>query len=166
MEKTHFNIKSKNYFLETEDLICREFYEYYKKNRSKPSKVIDQYNYFVKAVNGVLSLMMNMNAEIQGGLFIRDFGYFCYVKRKEKRRNPQEKSPLKKFIKRDSYSFWFYPEDGYRDWILLSNFYQETKKRNDYKFLFQEIKLYYELEQYGRKVFRESSDIKYLNIQD
>lgn len=37
-----------------EDIVGKEFYNFYKKNRRKFLKVIDEYNYFVKVMYGMI----------------------------------------------------------------------------------------------------------------
>lgn len=57
-----------------EDLINREFYEFYKKSRRKPSKVIDQYNYFEKAIHGMLHEIRVMMGETEQGIHLKGLG--------------------------------------------------------------------------------------------
>ena len=52
----------------------REFNEFYKKERRKPSKIIDQYNYFEKAVHGMLSELKQMMVESENGVHLKGFG--------------------------------------------------------------------------------------------
>lgn len=57
-----------------EDIINREFYEFYKKSRRKPSKVIDQYNYFEKAIHGMLNEIRVIMGETEQGIHLKGLG--------------------------------------------------------------------------------------------
>jgi hypothetical protein len=57
-----------------EQLINREFYEFYKKSRRKPSKVIDQYNYFEKAIGGLIREIRMMMTETEHGIHLKGLG--------------------------------------------------------------------------------------------
>ncbi len=57
-----------------EDLINREFYDFYRKSRRKPSKVIDQYNYFEKAIHGMIQELRIMLSETDSGLHLKGLG--------------------------------------------------------------------------------------------
>lgn len=57
-----------------EDIMSREFYEFYKKTRRKPSKVIDEYNYFVKAIGGMIRELRLMTTETEYGIHLKDLG--------------------------------------------------------------------------------------------
>lgn len=57
-----------------EDINTREFYEFYKKVRRKPSKKIDQYNYFKKAINGMLMEIRDCLEETEHGVHLRGLG--------------------------------------------------------------------------------------------
>lgn len=63
-------------YLEIEDILNRDFYEFYKKEREKPCKGIDQYNYFLKSVSGIFLLIHENLESKKGGIYIKDFGYF------------------------------------------------------------------------------------------
>lgn len=54
----------------------REFYEFYKKTRRKPSRVIDQYNYFEKAINGLVRELRAMLSETEHGVHLKGLGVF------------------------------------------------------------------------------------------
>lgn len=57
-----------------EDFMSREFYNFYRKTRRKPSKVIDQYNYFEKAINGMIEELRKMLAETETGVHLKGLG--------------------------------------------------------------------------------------------
>ena len=65
--------KKKDYL---EDIMSREFYDFYRKNRRKPSKTIDQYNYFEKAINGMVQELRSMLEDIDTGVHLKGLGVF------------------------------------------------------------------------------------------
>lgn len=62
----------KNQYLE--NLMSREFYDFYRKSRRKPSKVIDQYNYFEKAIGGMVEELRKMLSETETGIHLKGLG--------------------------------------------------------------------------------------------
>ena len=56
--------------------MSKEFYEFYKKTRRTPSKVIDQYNYFEKAINGMVQELRVMLSETEHGVHLKGLGVF------------------------------------------------------------------------------------------
>ena len=65
--------KNKEYL---EDINTREFYDFYKKVRRKPSKKIDQYNYFKKAISGMLTELKKIIEESEHGVSLKGLGVF------------------------------------------------------------------------------------------
>lgn len=57
-----------------ENLMSREFYDFYRKSRRKPSKVIDQYNYFEKAFGGMIGELRQMLTETDTGIHLKGLG--------------------------------------------------------------------------------------------
>ena len=57
-----------------EDMMSREFYEFYKKVRRKQCKKIDQYNYFEKAIGGMLIELKKIMEETNEGVHLRGLG--------------------------------------------------------------------------------------------
>ena len=148
------------YFLETEELMSREFYEFYKKERKKVALAIDQYNYFVKAVNGLLLMIIRTAVYTKGGVHIKGLGYFCHVRTKRKRRDPIEKNPLIKFKKKYRYKLHFIPDEDLKEWYLdfNHNFY---KQLDNYIVDLNTINLFYEIDRYNRRLEQESKEMKY-----
>lgn len=65
--------KKKEYY---DDLIGREFYEFYKKIRRRNCPQINQYNLFEKAVNGMCSELSRMMKETEYGVSLKGLGIF------------------------------------------------------------------------------------------
>jgi len=57
-----------------EDINTREFYDFYRKTRRKPSKKIDQYNYFKKAMSGFLRELKKSMEESEHGVHLKGLG--------------------------------------------------------------------------------------------
>lgn len=57
-------------------IMSRDFYDFYRKIRRKPSKIIDQYNYFEKAINGMITELRTMLSETETGVHLKGLGVF------------------------------------------------------------------------------------------
>jgi len=112
-------------FSSYKDISSRESYEFYRQNRKRIAIGINQYNLFKKAVEGLFSLVANKLAKTEHGICIRDLGYFCVLRSKEKTRINVPKyhdSILKS--KRRGYRYtpvWF-PDVMYDGWYMNGSF--------------------------------------------
>jgi hypothetical protein len=149
------------YFLEIVDLIDREFYDFYRDNRTHQALAIDQYNYFKKAVGGMFQVIKKITSESSGGLDIKDFGYFCYVRSKNKRKSNLEKNPLKKHLKKYRIDLRFFPREDFKDWYLEPNSIY-FPKLNQYFVTPESANMKYEMEAYNRKISSEAKNIKFI----
>lgn len=112
-------------FLDYKDLSSRECYEYYKSNRSKVSKTIDQYNYFKKAVEGLFLTLRQLLLNNTEGVCIRDFGYLCNIRTKEKRKVlvlVHIDSILKRKRRSYIYNPYYFPDNMYEEWTMDYSF--------------------------------------------
>lgn len=100
-------------------LIDREVYDYYRENRRRQSKTIDQYNYFVKAVEGLFRVISEMIAQSEGGVYIEGLGYFCCIKKVVKNRS---ESLTLRGRKKISYVPFFFPDKAFEDWRMEGTF--------------------------------------------
>lgn len=108
------NRKLNSHFLKEQSLTDRSSYEYYRQNRKAPSKTIDQYNYFVKAVEGVFNVIQDLIINSEEGVYVKDIGYFCAQKKRKKKR---VKTSL--FKKGFNYStVTFIPDENLKGWIM------------------------------------------------
>lgn len=116
------------------ELLTREFYEYYRKNRKKPSKVIDQYRYFTKAISGLLLELRKEIIKSKNGLYLQDFAYISYNGKTQKRRD-KTKTILHKKIELPWRGLEFYQlfdcKDQWRIWNYSITDY--IKKIEDYE---------------------------------
>lgn len=118
-------------FLKVEKLICKEFYEFFKEERRFNIKAVDQYNYFAKAISGILSKIRYYSEHNQSGVYIEGIGYFCFVKLKEKRRNNLSKTPLEKLRRRIVYTPFFIPDEKMNKWSFQPK--SQKANRDDYR---------------------------------
>src|SRR6478609_2057950 len=107
-------------------LVSREVYDFYRENRRKPCKTIDQYNYFVKAVEGLFYVIAQMIEQSEGGVYIRGLGYFCCVKYKRKK---VSKSLLLRGKEVDRYTPYFFPDEPFKDWRMDKMFKYQLRFR-------------------------------------
>lgn len=107
-------------FLDYKDISSREAYDFYRKNRKAVAKGIDQYNYFRKAVEGLMFVLKEMFLENEQGVCIRDFGYLCMLRSKEEKyiTNPLSKTILKKYSKKHVYRPFLFPDVMYKGWHM------------------------------------------------
>lgn len=111
-------------FLDYKDISSREAYDFYKKNRKTISKTIDQYNYFRKAVEGIIITLTELFLENEQGVCIKDLGYFCMIRTKNKKRikNPSSTSILKKYTRRYVYKPYMFSDIMYDNWTMEHTF--------------------------------------------
>ena len=133
--------KDSRYFIRVEELINREFYEYYKEHRTENSPAINQYNYFVKAIKGIIRII---NAKIKTddeGVYLKGLGYFCFLEGKER-----QKKRRSVFDKKKRYNLpylYFYPEDSLKDIYIYST--QRTSEDIEYKPNILAVKMYHDI---------------------
>lgn len=159
--KTRTQSKENSNFIEIYELMGQEFYDFYRQHRTHQALAIDQYNYFEKAIGGICNLIKKNVASCNAGVHIRNIGYFCYVRSKNKRRNIKEKNPLKKHLKKYGFYFWFYPDEDLKEWSLdpiLGYF----PKLNSYFVTPESANVYYEMKDHNNKLNREGKEIKFL----
>lgn len=132
-------IDEKNiFFLNSFDITDREFYDFYREHRRYRPKAVNQYNYFVKTISGIMYVIHRMLAESQGGVYIEGWGYFACVKHPKKRRR---KGSLT--IRKNKYSPYFFPEKSLEDWTMSGTFEHITKTKIDGNNI--EYKLHFDL---------------------
>lgn len=107
--------KKKEYL---EQLMSREFYNFYRKSRRKPSKIIDQYNYFEKAVHGMVEEMRRMLAETDQGVHLKGLGVFY---RKPFGEYMKQLSLFTHTIKQRNQMHFYLEDDFLRNQYLIAN---------------------------------------------
>ena len=116
-------------FLKEVDLTDRVVYDFYRQNRREVAKGINQYNYFSKAVEGLLFVLQGMIAESEGGVYIEGLGYFACVKNKSKRKLSNPKSLLDRGKKYQPYFPYFFPDNELSDWTMSETFVLKLRNR-------------------------------------
>jgi|SRR6187402_1953186 len=149
------------YFTEVHELVDREFYDFYREHRTHQALAIDQYNYFEKAVGGILKSLKKVTVETNGGVHIKGLGYFCHIKTKNRRKAPAEKNPLKKNIKKHNHYFWFYPDEDLKGWYLEPTLIYYPKLKQ-YYVIPESVEMKYSFESYNKIISREAKDIKFI----
>ena len=101
-------------------LTGRDVYDFYRQNRKKMAKGIDQYNYFVKAVDGIFMVIKEMMLQSEGGVHIAGLGYFCNLKnpREFSRKVKVKNSLIKKKKNYYSYHPLFIPDPEMKMWSM------------------------------------------------
>lgn len=125
--------------------VCREAYDYYRDNRRVMAKGIDQYNYWVKAINGIFELLKKMILETQGGVYIEGFGYFCHIRNPEKkvRKRKLKNSLIRTAKPTKKYIPYFEPDIEFKGWTM--NFMFSKEYMADLKSSTIEYKLNFDL---------------------
>lgn len=57
-----------------EQVVGKDFYDFYRKNRKKPSKIINQQTYFEKAIGGLMEELRVMITETEHGVHLKGLG--------------------------------------------------------------------------------------------
>lgn len=102
MDKRDNNIRE--YFGEITSLLDREAYDYYRKNRRRPSKAIDDYQKYHRAVARLFMIIADGIAEEEEGVYVPRLGYFTNIpKGKKRKRNSLT-------LKTTNYKVCFFPD--------------------------------------------------------
>lgn len=129
-------------FFKQINITSREAYEYYRQNRKEVAKAVNQYNYYVKAINGICALLREIIIEEEEGIFISGIGYFGNVYYKDRlirRENKFKKKYYKKVHKPN-----FFPEHKFQMFSMSDNFTKSLTKaiyssKTEYKLRFDLI---------------------------
>lgn len=150
-----------NFFLREHQLTSRECYEYYKKHRKWNSPTINQYNYFVKALEGFFIIVQKMMIQSEGGVYLRGLGYFACVLTGKKRKTKfvKTKSLVVKTKRPYKYVPYFFPEEDMKKWTMEDTFMPINKDRINaskinHKLHFDICRAYKVSEAYANKLFQ------------
>lgn len=111
-------------FRRQNSLFTREAYDYYRQYRHHCVKGIDQYNYYLKSIEGIFRIIEQMMIESEGGIYIEGLGYFCFLKSKNKfklRGNIKVNKYIKKREKHKYYPYLFL-ESPFEGWTMSGTF--------------------------------------------
>lgn len=126
---------NKDSFFNYTSLLDREVYDFYRENRYRAANGINDYNLYKKAVGGLFELLRKMVMESEGGVYIENLGYFCYIisnKKSRKRITEIKNIPLReKYKKKYTYFPYFFPDENLEDFTASKTLklLNTTKKR-------------------------------------
>ncbi len=138
----------------------RDSYDLYRKKRRKVAKEIDQYKLYVKAVNGLLSCLLEMVKEAESGVYIKGLGYFFHNK-SDKLKKGIHGSFFTRMKKRYTYSMDFYPDNELSDWYITFTSDVNYKKK-EYTVYFDTVDSISELDTVNNKIKRLPKIAKHL----
>lgn len=134
---------SKEKFIKSLDLTTREAYNFYREHRKSPSKAIDQYNYYVKAIRGLITTLEDMLVESEGGVYIDQLGYFCnlYLGTAivDREMVGYKFSRQNRYVKVHKYTPYFKAHKDFEGWMMDRTFSQK------YRLKLRESKINYKL---------------------
>lgn len=110
------SIPANKHFRREVSLTSRESYDFYRANRKNCPKAINQYNLFVKAVEGIFRMIQMMVIESEAGVYIEGLGYFANVK--VKTRKKKFKSLLLKAKTHFTHTPYFFPDGRFSEWTM------------------------------------------------
>jgi len=119
-------------FQREKNTMDRDFYEFYRTHRRKPSKVIDQYNYWKKAICAILEIVRDQMIEKEGGVYLEGLGYFvnCII---PGRKYKMKKKVFKLSDKVMKYKYFpnFFPDEHLKEYLMYGTFTECEKKERE-----------------------------------
>jgi len=159
---------SKKLFLCQESIVTRDLYELYKKKRKKVAKEIDQYKLFEKVVRSLLLLIGRSVISEEGGVYIKDIGYFCAVKdikNNKKITIVMATSIFNRYRKRDCYYPYLFVDDCLKGWTMNRTFNPTIRSKvmanKNYTINFDVAYSYHEAKKNLKKLSKLNKKIKY-----
>jgi hypothetical protein len=156
-------LADKDRFLEVDQLVCREFYEYYKSIRRRIVTPLDKYLYFHKAISGLLLEIKRESINYEHGVYIE--GLF-YISRYKGHKMRDRRTPLKRYIQVLKLKVEFLNEYIEEKW-KLSNTMQYTHfkldKTKDYQSKKEEIEYYLQSKAYQKRISYLNKAERHLN---
>lgn len=119
----------KENFPESQSLLSREAYDFYRAKRKKTAKGIDEYNLYKKAISGLFNVVGNMMVESEGGVYIEGFGYLCNIAYPNKWKDGKGKSLFQKIKKYQYYFPYFYPDVELKGWTMSDSFESKLERK-------------------------------------
>lgn len=157
------NLADKDRFLEVDQLMSREFYDYYRSTRRRVVPALDKYANFHRAVSGLLLQIKRDSIDYENGVYIQNLFYISRYKSHLKR---DRRTPLKKYIQVLKLKIEFLNEHIEEKW-KLSNTMQYTHfkldKTKDYQSKREEIEYYLETQKQQKRIFNLNKSERYIN---
>jgi hypothetical protein len=156
-------LADKDRFLEVDQLVCREFYEYYKSIRRRIVTPLDKYANFHRAISGLLLEIKRQSINYEHGVYIEDLFYISRYKAHLMR---DKRTPLKRYIQVLKLKVEFLNEHIEEKW-KLSNTMQYTHfkldKTKDYQSKKEEIEYYLQSKAYQKRILNLNKAERHLN---
>lgn len=135
-------------FLREKDVLDKDFYDYYIKHRKKYVKTFCRYAYWRKAISSILMEIQMEMTENEGGVYIKDWGYFAHYMAVDKKRVRHKKIRDIAYIrKKRTYRYFpnFYPDDNFREWTMENTILKLKIRNKKYFKRGKRYKLHFEL---------------------
>lgn len=146
-------------FLREKDVLDRDFYEYYIKNRKKYVKTLCRYAYWKKAMCSIFSEIQREMIDSEGGVYIKNLGYFAHYIAIDKKRVRHKKIRNIEYVRRKkTYRYFphFYPDDDFSLWTMEGEIEtQKIKNKINFK-KGKKYKLHFELVKTAEEAIRKS----------
>lgn len=150
--------RDKYKFLHTVSIYDREVYDYYRENRIKVAKGINDYNLYKKAVSGLMLVIRDMFLDSDGGVYIDNFGYLCFIMSGKKGANRLVKSRLLRKKKVPLYTPWFFKDDLIKKELHFLPWDKREKKNKPKKFFYSTLKHKKEIQAEIRKMSKNETN--------
>jgi hypothetical protein len=156
-------LADKDRFLEVDQLMSREFYDYYKSVRRRIVPALDKYANFHRAVSGLLLQIKRDSINYEHGVYIQNL---FYISRYKSHLIRDRRTPLKKYIQVLKLNIEFLNKHIEEKW-KLSNTMQYTHfkldKTKDYQSKKEEIEYYLETQKQQKRISYLNKDERYIN---
>ena len=105
-----------NSITQVSGIVDRRGYNVYRQVRKKISKIIDQFNYHVKALNSYILEIRQLLIDNENGVYLDGIGYFCLQSgyKRMRRRGSLFSREVKKT------RIFFKPDEDFKDWKIYS----------------------------------------------
>lgn len=113
-------LRDNNTFNSPLEITDRKVYDFYRQNRKKVAKGLNQYNLWVKAINGLFLTIRDMAVQSEGGVHVEGLGYFCNIVRPKKRKLRIKNSLFS--IKKTYYIPHLFTDVELQDWTMSDAF--------------------------------------------
>ena len=155
-------LADKDRFLEVDQLVCREFYEYYKSIRRRIVPALDKYANFHRAISGLLLQIKRDSINYEHGVYIENL---FYISRYKSHLMRDKRTPLKKYIQVLKLKIEFLNDHIEEKW-KLSNTMQYTHfkldKTKDYQNKREEIEYFLETQKQQKRIFGLNKAERYI----
>lgn len=134
----------KQNFTNSQSLISREAYYFYRQNRKKVAVGINDYNLYKKAISGLFNMIGDILTESEGGVYLEGLGYLCMVAYPKEYKSSGKKVSLFQRVKTYQYYFPYLFTDIELDgWSMSDSFQTKLERKMNSKDI--KYKLHFDL---------------------